>query len=124
MRGIVTVDDKKRNRLRASGNVFFPICYGLAMQHVHTDIETGKHLRCPEDNHIPEGQMLPCLGEMEVDPGDDIRLYGCAIRSGSPEWDWRYEGRYGVERLFAWWKLSCGLEGHLYVAREEVDWNK
>lgn len=83
MSGIVTTDDKKRNRLRASGNVSFPACYGLEMQHVRTDIETGKHLyRCPEDNHIPEGQMLPCLGEVEVDPGEDIACM--AAQSAAP----------------------------------------
>ena len=98
-----------------------PTCHGLEMEYVSTDIETGRHLyRCPVDNHIPEGQMLPCGGEVEVDPAEDIRLFGGAIRRGTPEWDEGYEGRYGVERLYAWWKVGGALEGHYFRGKANI----
>ena len=99
-----------------------PVCYdGLEMEYVSTDIKTGKHLyRCPVENHIPKGQMLPCRGGVEVDPAEDIRLFGGAIRRGSPEWDEGYEGRYGVEKLFAWWKTGRGLEGHYFRGKANI----
>ncbi len=99
-----------------------PICYGLEMEYVSTDSITGKYLyRCPEDNHIPEGQMLPCAGEVEVDPEEDIRLFGGGIRRGIPEWDEKYKGRYGVERLYAWWKVGCALEGHYLRGKANIE---
>lgn len=92
------------------------------MEHVRTDPETGKHLyRCPVDGHIPEGQMLPCAGDVEIDPTDNIRLFGGAMRRGSPEWDEAYEGRQGVERLFAWWKNGCALEDHYFRGRANIE---
>jgi len=98
-----------------------PTCHGLVMEYVSTDINTRKHLyRCPVDNHIPEGQMLPCAGEVEVDPEDDIRLFGGAIRRGSPEYDEKYKGRYGVERLYAWWKIGRALEGHYFRGKANI----
>lgn len=98
-----------------------PVCYGLRMEYVCTDAETGKHLYlCPEENHIPEGQMLPCRGEAEVDPEEDIRLFGGAVRRGTAEWNGGYKGRYGVERLFAWWKLGCALEGHYFRGKANI----
>ncbi|MCY3638867.1 MAG: transposase, partial [Chloroflexi bacterium] len=97
-----------------------PTCHGLVMEHVRTDPETGKRLyRCPVDGHIPEGQMLPCAGEVEIDPTDNIRLFGGTIRRGSPEWDDKYEGRQGVERLFAWWK-DRSLEEHYFRGEANV----
>ena len=97
-----------------------PTCHGLVMEFVSTDMETGKHLYlCPVDGHIPEGQMLPCAGEIEVDPADNIRLFGGTIRRGSPEWDEAYEGRQGVERLFAWWK-GRSLEEHYFRGEANV----
>ena len=99
-----------------------PTCDGLVMEYVCTDIETGKHLyRCPVDNHIPEGQMLPCAGVAEVDPEDDIRLFGGTIRRGTPEWDEGYKGRYGVERLYAWWKVGSALEGHYFRGKAKLN---
>lgn len=99
-----------------------PTCHGLVMEHVSTDIETGRHLyRCPVDNHIPEGQMLPCGGDVEVDPAEDIRLFGGAIRRGAPEWDEGYKGRYGVERLYAWWKVGGALEGHYFRGKANIE---
>lgn len=99
-----------------------PVCYGIEMEYVCTDIKTGRHLyRCPVENHIPEGQMLPCAGEVEVDPKEDIRLFGRKIRRGTPEWEEEYEGRYGVERLFAWWKIGCALEGHYFRGKANVE---
>lgn len=99
-----------------------PMCDGLEMEYVRTDAETGEHLyRCPEGNHIPKGQMLPCAGEVEVDPEEDIRLFGGAIRRGSPEWKEKYKGRYGVERLFAWWKVGCALEGHYFRGKANIE---
>ena len=99
-----------------------PMCDGLEMEYVCTDIKTGRHLyRCPEDNHIPKGQMLPCAGEVEVDPEEDIRLFGGAIRRGSPEYKEKYKGRYGVERLFAWWKQRCALERHYFRGQANIE---
>ena len=99
-----------------------PTCHGLVMEYVSTDPETGKHLyRCSVDGHIPEGQMLPCAGEVEVDPADNIRLFGGLIRRGSPEYDEKYEGREGVERLFAWWKNGCALEGHYFRGKANIE---
>ena len=99
-----------------------PTCHGLVMEYVGTNVETGKQLyRCPVENHIPEGQMLPCAGEVEVDPADNIRLFGGLIRRGSPEYDEKYEGREGVERLFAWWKNGCALEGHYFRGKANIE---
>ena len=99
-----------------------PVCDGLEMEYVCTDIKTGRHLyRCPEDNHVPKGQMLPCAGEVEVDPKEDIRLFGGAIRRGSPEYKEKYRGRYGVERLFAWWKQRCALERHYFRGKANIE---
>ena len=99
-----------------------PVCDGLEMEYVCTDIKTGRRLyRCPEDNHIPKGQMLPCAGEVEVDPKEDIRLFGGAIRRGSPEYKEKYRGRYGVERLFAWWKQRCALERHYFRGKANIE---
>ena len=99
-----------------------PVCYGIEMEYVCTDIKTGRHLYCcPVENHIPEGQMLPCAGEVEVDPKEDIRLFGGKIRRGAPEWEEEYEGRHGVERLFAWWKIGCALEGHYFRGKANVE---
>ena len=98
-----------------------PVCYGVEMEYICTDAETGKHLyRCPEENHIPDGQMLPCEGKAEVDPEEDIRLFGGAIRRGIPEWDEGYKGRYGVERMFAWWKVGRGLEEHYFRGKANI----
>ena len=99
-----------------------PVCDGIEMEYVCTDIKTGRRLyRCPEDNHIPKGQMLPCAGEVEVDPKEDIRLFGGAIRRGSPEYKEKYRGRYGVERLFAWWKQRCALERHYFRGKANIE---
>ena len=99
-----------------------PTCDGLVMEYVSTDIETGKHLyRCPVEDHIPEGQMLPCAGEVEVGPTEDIRLFGGAIRRGAPKWDEGYKGRYGVERLYAWWKVGLALEGHYFRGKANIE---
>jgi len=124
--GFVLVSPLRRqpkNELRDGGHTDKgePTCHGLVMKFVRTDPETGKHLyRCPVDGHIPEGQMLPCAGEVEIDPTDNIRLFGGTIRRGSPEWDEKYEGRQGVERLFAWWKNGCALEGHHFRGEANV----
>ena len=98
-----------------------PTCNGLVMEYVSTNKETGKRLyRRPVDSHIPEGQMLPCGGDVGVDPEEDIRLFGGAIRRGTPEWDEGYEGRYGVERLYAWWKVGGALEGHYFPGKANI----
>ncbi len=125
--GFVLVSPLRRlpkNKLRDGGHTDkgVPTCHGLVMEFVSTDPETGKHLyRCPVDGHIPEGQMLPCAGEVEVDPMENIRLFGSTIRRGSPEWDKKYEGRQGVERLFAWWKIRCALEGHHFRGKANIE---
>ncbi len=120
---IAPLRELPKNELRDGGHTDdgVPTCYGLEMVYVRTDPETGKHLyRCPVDGHIPEGQMLPCAGEVEIDPTDNIRLFGGAMRRGTPEWDDKYEGRQGVERLFAWWKNGCALEGHYFRGEANV----
>ena len=76
-----------KSKLRDGGytDKYEPTCHGLVMEWVSTDPKTHKHLyRCPVDGHIPEGQMLPCAGEVEVDPADNIRLSGGAIRRAAP----------------------------------------
>lgn len=84
-------------------------------------VKTGKHLYvCPEENHILDGQMLPCEGKADVDPDEDSCLFGGWIRRGLHEWNGGYKGHYGAERLFAWWKLGCPLEGHHFRGKANI----
>ena len=52
---------------------------------------------------------------------EDIRLFGGAIRRGTPEWDEGYKERYGVERLYAWWKVGGVLEGHYFRGKANLE---
>ena len=65
--------------------------------------------------------MLPCAGEVEVDLEKDIRLFSGAVRQGSPKWKEKYRGRYGVESLFAWWKVGCALEEHYFREQANIE---
>ena len=39
-----------------------------------------------------------------MNPEDDIRLFGGAIRRDGPEWKMTYRKRWSVERAFSRWK--------------------
>ena len=51
---------------------------------------------------------------MRVNPEEDIRLFGGAIRRDGPEWKMLYRKRWSVERVFGRWKDKTVLQSHLF----------
>ena len=94
------------------------------MAYVRTDSDTGHHLyRCPEGGcprRDTAHAVSACDDESWENPEDNIRLFGGAIRRGSPEWKAMYGKRWSVERVFSRWKEQGLLERHCYFGLRRV----
>ncbi|MCY4655022.1 MAG: transposase [Dehalococcoidia bacterium] len=55
-----------------------------------------------------------CDFEVRVNPEDDIRLFGGAIRRDGPEWETTYRKRWSVERVFKRYKERSVLDNHSF----------
>ena len=55
-----------------------------------------------------------CETEVRVNPEEDIRLFGGAIRRDGPEWETTYRKRWSVERVFKDWKDKTVLHIHSF----------
>ena len=101
-----------------------PVWAGREMAYVRTDSDTGHHLyRCPEGGcprRDTAHAVSACDDESWENPEDNIRLFGGAIRRGSPEWKAMYGKRWSVERVFSRWKEQGLLERHCYFGLRRV----
>ena len=61
-----------------------------------------------------------CDYEVRVNPEDDIRLFGGAIRRDGPEWETSYSKRGSVERVFSRWKELDVLDNHSFRGLSRV----
>ena len=128
-RGIATVIHKKRppdgyhKRGRSKRRKHYsmkgtPLCEcGHERPFVGIDTETGKRIYGPVGGCPREGEMKgfsKCDFEFRVNPEDDIRLFGGAIRRDGPEWKTTYKKRWSVERVFSKWKGRKVLESHSF----------
>ena len=102
-----------------------PTCLGgREMAYVRTDPDAGHHLyRCPEGGcprRDTTHAVSACDDKAWENPEDNIRLFGGAIRRGSPEWKAMYGKRWSVERVFSRWKKQGRLERHCYFGLRRV----
>ena len=54
------------------------------------------------------------------DPEQNVRLFGGAIRRGSPEWSSKYRKRWSIERVFSPWKTHGRLRNHFFRDRKTI----
>ena len=95
-----------------------PLCVcGHERPFIGTDPDTGVHVYGPVPD-CKRGGMLngfsPCDFEVRVNPEDDVRLFGGAIRRDGPEWKRRYRKRWSVERVFSRWKERNIIDNHSF----------
>ena len=128
-RGIAPVIHKKRplkghhkrgrgKRRRYYSTKGTPLCEcGHERPFVGIDTETGERIYGPVGDCAREGELKgfsKCDFEFRVNPEDDIRLFGGAIRRDGPEWKMAYNKRWSVERVFSKWKHGNVLVSHSF----------
>lgn len=102
-----------------------PTCIGgQAMVFAGTDPGTRQRLyRCPPGGcHLKDRVLFSrfCDSEVWVNPEDDIRLFGGALRRDGPEWRAKYRMRWTVERVFSEWKREGRIERHYFRGEVKV----
>ena len=102
-----------------------PTCMGgKPMDYVRTDPKTGHHLyRCPAGGCDRKGRIKgysTCDDSHWEDPEQNVRLFGGAIRRGSPEWRSKYRKRWSIERVFSRWKTHGPLRDHYFRDRARI----
>ena len=128
--GISPVIHKRRPRGGALHDGIYttegtPTCIGREpMTFVGADPRTGQRLyRChPRGCHL-KGKVLFsrfCDSEVWVNPEDDIRLFGGALRRDGPEWRAKYRMRWTVERMFSELKREGRIERHHFRGKDKV----
>ncbi len=103
-----------------------PTCVGRQLMiFAGTDPRTGQRLyRCPPGGCHLQGRVLVtkfCDSEVRVNPEDDVRLFGGALRRDGPEWQAKYWMRWTVERLFSEWKREGHIERHHFRGKDKVE---
>ena len=103
-----------------------PTCVGgQPMIFVETDLQAGQRLyRCAPGGCHLKGKVLFsrfCDSEVWVNPEDDIRLFGGALRRDGPEWWAKYKMRWTVERLFSEWKREGHIERHHFRGKDKIE---
>lgn len=95
-----------------------PLCEcGHERPFVGIDPETGERIYDPVGGCVRERELkgfTKCDFEFRVNPEDDIRLFGGAIRRDGPEWETAYRKRWSVERVFSKWKDGNVLVSHSF----------
>ncbi len=95
-----------------------PLCEcGRERPYLGVDPETGERVYglvtdCERGGKL-EG-FSRCEYEVRVNPADDIRLFGGAIRRDGPEWKMTYRKRWSVERVFKRYKERSVLDNHSF----------
>ncbi len=56
-----------------------------------------------------------------MNPEDDIRLFGGALRRDGTEWRAKYRMRWTVERLFSEWKREGHIERHHFRGKDKIE---
>ena len=102
-----------------------PTCMGgKPMEYVRTDPKTGHHLyRCPAGECDRKNRIRgysTCDDSHWEDPEQNVRLFGVAIRRGSPEWTSKYKKRWSIERVFSRWKTHGRLMNHFFRYRARI----
>ena len=102
-----------------------PTCMGgKPMEYVRTDPKTGHHqYRCPPGGCDRKGRIQgysTCYDSHWEDPEENVRLFGGAIRRGSPEWRSKYRKRWSIERVFSRWKTHGRLRNHFFRDRKTI----
>ena len=123
--GITPVIHKRRPQSRfhtRNGQMYSergtPLCEcGRERPYLGTDPETGVRVYGPVTDCERGGQFegfSKCDFEVHVNPEDDIRLFGGAIRRDGPEWRTTYRKRWSVERVFSRWKERNVIDNHSF----------
>lgn len=106
---------KRQKRYSTKGT---PLCKcGNERPFVGIDTETGERIYGPVGDCVRERELKGfshCDFEVRVNPEDDIRLFGGAIRRDGPEWKKAYNKRWSVERVFSGWKDGNVLVSHSF----------
>ena len=101
-----------------------PLCQcGHERPYLGTDPETGVRVYGPVTDCERGGQLegfSKCDFEVRVNPEDDIRLFGGAIRRDGPEWKMTYRRRWSVERVFSRWKDRNVIDNHSFRGLSRV----
>ena len=125
-RGIAPVIHKRKPKsgfhTRDNGQTYsdrgIPLCEcGRERPYFGTDPETGVRVYGPVTDCERGGKFegfSSCDFEVRVNPEDDIRLFGGAIRRDGPEWKMTYRKRWSVERVFSRWKERGVFESHSF----------
>ena len=134
-RGIAPVIHKRRppkgfhTRGRGRGRKYYsergtPLCECKCERpYLGTDPETGERVYGPVTDCERGGKLKGfslCEVEVRVNPEDDIRLFGGAIRRDSLEFTLRYNKRPSSERVFSRWKDHNVLESHSFRGLSKV----
>ena len=134
-RGIAPVIHKRRppkgfhTRGRGRGRKYYskrgtPLCECKCERpYLGTDPETGERMYGPVTDCERGGKLKGfslCEVEVRVNPEDDIRLFGGAIRRDSLEFTLRYNKRPSSERVFSRWKDHNVLESHSFRGLSKV----
>lgn len=125
-RGIAPVIHKRRLHsgfhTRDNGRTYSekgtPLCEcGRQRLYLGADPETGERVYGPDTDCERGGKLegfSRCDVEVRVNPADDIRLFGGAIRRDGPEWKMTYRKRWSVERVFKRYKERSVLDNHSF----------
>ena len=96
---------------------------GHERPYLGADPETGIRVYGPVTDCKRGGKFegfSMCNFEVRVNPEDDIRLFGGAIRRDSPEWKMTYRKRWSVERVFSRWKDRHVIDNHSFRGLSRV----
>ena len=131
-RGIAPVIHKRKPRsgfhTRENGQTYSkrgtPLCEcGHERPYLGADPETGERVYGPVTDCKRGGKLegfSSCDYEVRINPEDDIRLFGGAIRRDGPEWETSYSKRGSVERVFSRWKELDVLDNHSFRGLSRV----
>lgn len=103
-----------------------PTCIGgQVMVFAGTDPGTRQRLyRCPPGGcHLKDRVLFSrfCDSAVWVNPEDDIRLFGGALRRDGPEWRAKYRMRWTVERVFSELKREGHIDRHHFRGKAKVE---
>lgn len=111
-RGIAPVIHKRKPQsgfhTRENGQTYSkkgtPLCEcGHERPYLGADLETGERVYGPATDCERGGKLegfSSCDFEVRVNPEDDTRLFGGAIRRDGPEWEMTYRKHWSVEQVF------------------------